>query len=115
MTDTRNRNTPGNFAMEQRMQQRWSAQHLFVADTAASIPGRGMGMAGRVAGSRLAANSIQIDNDLRGIGVANLVKPNHVVVAELYPLRATHIAPAPLVIAPRPAADALPHARASYF
>lgn len=112
MTDTRNRNTLGNFAMEQRMQQRWSDQRLYRPQQAASVPGRGLGQASVIAGSLLAANSIQIDNDLRGIGVANLVKENAPrVVPILLPLDILHIAPAPRVHQPRPAPNAKSHAR----
>lgn len=116
MTDTRNRNNPGNFAMEQRAAIGQAAYHLFVPDTAASVPGRGLGMAGRVAPSRLSANYIAIDSNLRGIGVANLVKPNHNPVhAQLYSLPVTHIVPAPAPIFTRPQADAIPGARLSYM
>lgn len=118
MTDTRNRNNPGNFAMEQRAAAGMAAYYLFQPDTAASLPGRGFGTAGRVAPSRLAANYMDIDSNLRGIGVNNLVKPNPVnaVVAQLYALPVTPISDAPPpVVYTRPAATALYGARPRYL
>lgn len=116
MTDTRNRNNPANFAAEQRAATAAAAYHLFAPDHAASIPGRGLGTAGRVAPSRLMANYVAVDSTLRGIGVTNLVKavPGP-AVAQLYPLSVTRIVPDPAVDAPRPAADALPGARPKYL
>lgn len=117
MTDTRNRNNPVNFAAEQRAASAAAEYHLFVPNHAASIPGRGLGTAGRVAPSRLSANYIAIDSTLRGIGVSNLVKavPGP-AVAQLYPLSVTRIVPdGPAVDAPRPAADALAGARPRYL
>lgn len=102
--------------MEQRAAAGQAAYHLFMPDTAASIPGRGLGMAGKVAPCRIAANHIAIDSNLRGIGVANLVRPNHnPVVAQLYSLPVTNIVPDPAPHFTRPPANALPGARPSYL
>lgn len=117
MTDTRNRNNPVNFAAEQRAASAAAAYHLFVPDHAASVPGRGLGTAGKVAPSRLMANYIAVDSTLRGIGVSNLVKavPGP-AVAQLYPLSVTRIVPdGPAVDAPRPTPDAPPGARPRYL
>lgn len=117
MADTRNRNNPANFAAEQRAATAAAEYRLFVPNHAASIPGRGLGTAGRVAASRLSANHIAVDSTLRGIGVTNLVKPcSGPAVAQLYPLSVTRIVPdGPAVDAPRPAADAFVGARPRYL
>lgn len=117
MTDTRNRNHPGNFALEQRAAARFEARALFVPPTPASVPGRGLGTAGTIPGSRLAANFVAIDSNIRGIGVANLVKPNPAanVVAQLYPLHVSKIVPDPAPLQALPRAAPPPNARPSYL
>lgn len=116
MTDTRNRNNPGNFALEQRAADGHAARQFVMPNNAASIPGMGLGRAGTVAPCLLSANFMAIDSNLRGIGVANLVKPNqNPAVAQLYPLPVTNIVPAPNPLFTRPQATALPGARPSYL
>lgn len=78
MASTRNRNTPGNYKLEQNMN---TGQRKYVEYTHSTIPvqtmypGDGLLM-GQLGHSGLSHNGTDIESYLRGIGSTNLVEPN---------------------------------------
>ena len=109
MASTRNRNTPGNYKLEQ-----WSNTHecnyntyaTYGKPTETMFPGDGL-LTGKVGPMALAHNSCDIESMLRGIGSTNLVNPNPETVPEIKPLNSLSIidrlpvaVPDPLVIEP---------------
>jgi len=109
MASTRNRNTPGDYKLEQ-----WSNTHKlnyntyipFGKPSEIMFPGDGL-LTGKVGPMGLAHNSCDIESMLRGIGSTNLVTPNPTIVPEIKPLNSLSIIgrlpvviPDPLVIEP---------------
>jgi len=97
MASTRNRNTPGDYAMEQQaktLHRNYTAyeessfygtvQHTY-------FPGNGLiGM--RTGSSNLASNACDIESQLRGIGATNLVEPRAPITPEIHSLQSLNIA-----------------------
>lgn len=109
MASTRNRNTQGDYDLEQ-----WSnTQNIhyktytsFGKPTQTHLPGDGL-LAGRVGASELAFNNNDIESFLFGIGSTNLVKANPATVPDIKLLNSLSIIdrlpvsiPDPLVIEP---------------
>ena len=116
MASTRNRNTPGDYAAQQRAK---TLHHNYTSYEHSSFygtvphtyfPGNGlMGM--RTASSNLSANACDIESQLRGIGSTNLVEPQAPIAPEIHSLKSLNIAdriPLILPVAFRPE----PHQRA---
>ena len=77
MAGTRNKNTLGNYHLEQRgmvQQAGYMAYKNYGVPDKTFTPGNGL-LAGRVGSSQLAYNSPDIESFLRGIGSTNLVEP----------------------------------------
>jgi hypothetical protein len=77
MTSTRNKNTPGNYQMEQRSNINildYSALDRYGHPSESMFPGDGL-LTGRMAPTNLSNNSCDIESELRGIGSTNLVTP----------------------------------------
>lgn len=77
MASTRNRNTSGNYHLEQNMNVGQSEYFTYVNSTVpvkTLYPGNGL-MMGQVGYSRLSHNGTDIESYLRGIGSTNLVEP----------------------------------------
>jgi hypothetical protein len=104
MASTRNRNTPGDYALEQRsialnndyMSYDKSSYYGTVTDT--YFPGNGLvGM--KTAGMNLASNSADIESQLFGIGSTNLVEPRRPIAPDVYQLKSLNVADrVPLVL-----------------
>lgn len=97
MASTRNRNTPGDYALEQRsntlnhdyMSYDKSAFYGTVGNT--YLPGNGLvGM--KTAGMNLSANAADIESQLFGIGSTNLVSPQRPIAPDVYQLKSLNIA-----------------------
>ena len=110
MASTRNRNTPGNYCLEQKQYSNsftWSlypnSSHGNSYDTC--IPGNGL-LQGQINSSQLSYNNINIESFLFGIDVTNLTKPEFNCLTpeikkleqlNIFPSRATYI-PEKLII-----------------
>lgn len=91
MASTRNKNTPGNYALEQRQlaQQReyWTAHG---ANPSLRLPGDGL-LPARMPSHHLSDNAVNIESFLFGIGSTNLVEPQTTPFhAELKALPSAH-------------------------
>lgn len=102
MASTRNKNTRGNYCMEQ-----WSLEKhaAFPVYTSARVPVESMiagdGLVhGRMGGSELAYNAVDIETQLFGIGSTNLVNPKAVVNLHLKNLPSLSVMDRLLVILP---------------
>ena len=105
MASTRSRNTPGDYAIEQRA---YNERHDYMSFQKSSfygmvpqtlLPGQGLlGM--KTAGLNLAANSADIESQLFGIGSTNLVSPQIPIAPNVYQLKSLNIADKLPVIVP---------------
>ena len=90
MSSTRNRNTPGNYQLEQwsleqsRVQQSYTYQPNGQAITT-HFAGDGL-LPSRLPPTLLSNNSVDIESFLRGVGTTNLVHPKSDVQPELNPI-----------------------------
>ena len=95
MASTRNKNTPGNYALEQWSLDKQYQSQIFV-NGAQGRPveplyaGDGLN-GGRIVGRDLAKNDCDIESFLFGIGSTNLVSPLPVVRPELRELKSLDI------------------------
>lgn len=85
MASTRNKNTPGNYSLEQWSFQRQSdystyKQYAFATPTA--LPGHGL-LGARIPETEMANNPQDIESMLFGIGSTNLVEPQSPVQPNL--------------------------------
>jgi hypothetical protein len=119
MASTRSRNTPGNYASEQQINNQQNDYMSFEKSSfygtvpATYFPGQGLvGM--KTAGLNLASNSADIESQLFGIGSTNLVSPQIPVAPDVYALNSLNVAyKAPVII---PVAFApVPNQRAMYL
>ncbi len=109
MASTRNKNTPGDYASEQREYQRQLDYFTYVNSQygrpmETHFPGNGL-LQGRVAPTVLSGNSCDVESFLYGIGSTNLVNPKKETTVEIYRLQSLNVAdrtplfvPDPLVI-----------------
>ena len=105
MASTRNRNTPGDYALEQKintlqndyMSYDKSAFYGTVQNT--YFPGNGLiGM--KTAGMNLSSNATDIESQLFGIGSTNLVQPQRPIAPDVYQLKSLNVADrTPLILA----------------
>jgi hypothetical protein len=102
MASTRNRNTTGDYQMEEFLSQRhvqFRTQHQSVGTI--YLPGNGL--IGQTCPNRiLSHNATDIESELRGIGSTNLVKPKAPVHPECYYLKSVDICDRPEVVMPAP-------------
>jgi len=118
MASTRSRNTPGNYASEQQINNLQNDYYSFEKSgfygtvPATYFPGQGLiGM--KTAGLNLASNSADIESQLFGIGSTNLVEHRPSVAPDVYQLKSLNVAyKAPVILpvqfAPTPNQRAMP-------
>jgi len=110
MSSTRDRNCPGDYALEQKQNTGICGYSTYTHSAYGNqnktfFPGNGL-LPGRVAPTNLAFNACDIESYLYGIGSSNLVNPSPPVRPDLKPLdslsvmkKTPLIIPEPLVIA----------------
>ena len=111
MASTRNKNTPGDYQLEQWAQNRRFEDITYIHSTQGRpvqpyFPGNGLNGA-RIAGKDLAKNDCDIESFLFGIGSTNLVQPlspitpniNHIPSLNIMD-RTPMILPKPLIVEP---------------
>ncbi len=84
MASTSNRNTPGNYALEQKMNQHIGSYQTYIHAGEAytnHLPGNGL-LPASTARSQLCGNYCDVESQLRGIGSTNLVNPQTPVVPQ---------------------------------
>lgn len=86
MASTSNRNTPGNYALEQKMNQHIDSYQTYLHSGAGEaytnhLPGNGL-LPASTARSQLCGNYCDVESQLRGIGSTNLVNPQTPVVPQ---------------------------------
>ena len=106
MASTSNKNTPGNYALEQRMNQNIDIYRTYLHSAAGEaytnhLPGNGL-LTGSIAPSQLCENYCDVESQLRGIGSTNLVNPQMPVVAQLRMLDSLSIMTKLPVLLPEP-------------
>lgn len=79
MSSTRNKNTPGNYAMEKWSDNKKYEEHMFIHAAQGQaitthLPGDGL-LSSKIAGRDLANNCCDIESALFGIGSTNLENP----------------------------------------
>lgn len=79
MASTRNRNTPGNYSLEQRSIQKWSTEQLYEHSAQGRpydtyLPGNGLNP-GNFRGNTFINNPTDVETMLFGIRSADLTKP----------------------------------------
>ena len=87
MSSTSNKNMPGNYALEQKMNQHIDTYRTYLHSAAGEaytnhLPGNGL-LPGSNARTHLCTNYCDVESQLRGIGSTNLVNPQAPVVAQL--------------------------------
>ena len=109
MASTRNKNTPGNYCLEQREYKQSenytlypNSQYGAAYDT--KLPGVGL-LAGQIPGNKLSHNAEDTESFLFGINSTNLVNPAPILVPELAQIDSVNIyekgpvyIPEPLVV-----------------
>ncbi len=106
MSSTSNRNTPGNYSLEQNINNGQLNYETFVnygIPIKTLTPGNGL-VHGRVWCQELAYNGIDIESDLRGIGTTNLVESYVVPKLQLKPSQSLDVANRIPLIIPKPLA-----------
>ena len=109
MASTRNKNTPGNYCLEQR-EYKNSEQYTLYANSQygaaynTRLPGNGVNP-GQIPWNQLSHNAVQIESFLLGINSTNLVNPQKPLVPELKTLETANffergpiLIPEPLVV-----------------
>jgi hypothetical protein len=103
MASTRNKNTPGNYALEiegKREQAVYKMNEIYSAPVETAYCGDGL-LSGSIGPAKLATNYCDIESQLRGIGANNLVAPLPQVTPELNNLRSLSIIDRIPVIVPK--------------
>ena len=104
MSSTSNRNTPGNYSLENRMNNEqciYSTYTNFGVPTKTFTPGNGL-LHGRVWCQELAYNGIDIESHLRGIGSTNLMEPYIPPTSQFKPMQSLDVAARIPIIIPEP-------------
>jgi hypothetical protein len=103
MSSTTDKNTPGNYAIEQFSIQKMRDYDVYSGygvNSQTCQPGDGL-LAGKMNHSQLAYNGIDIESFLRGINSTNLVTPSHPVIPRIRPLKSLCIFDKPTMILPK--------------
>ena len=106
MASTRNINTPGNYALEQRQYKNNEQYNLYKNSQygeayITKMPGNGL-LPGQFPVNKLSGNPIQIESFLFGINSTNLVNPEPALVPQLKCLETANIYEKPATIMPLP-------------
>ena len=106
MASTRNKNTPGNYNLEQREYRQFANYTLYpnsqygaAYDT--KLPGNGLNP-GQIPGNKMSYNAPDIESFLFGINSTNLVKPAPTFVPELANLGTSNIFKKDVIYVPEP-------------
>jgi len=86
MASTRNKNTPGDYKLEQKAYMNRHFNIMNIEKQTANnktFPGNGL-LQGKVASRDLANNYTDIESKLFGIGSSNLVEPLPITIPEIY-------------------------------
>ena len=107
MASTSNKNTPGDYAQEQRINNRITDHATYLYSTQSStnhLPGNGL-LPAKNPRSSLCSNYCDVESQLFGIGTSNLVKPHTPVIPQFQKISSLSVAdrlpimlPDPLVI-----------------
>jgi hypothetical protein len=109
MSSTRNKNTSGNYNLEQHKHKQFETYTMYPNSSYGSaantrLPGNGL-LAGQVPWDKLSYNAADTESFLFGINSTNLVNPAPQFVPEITKLESTHIyekgpifIPEPLVV-----------------
>lgn len=106
MASTRNKNTEGNYKLEQFSLNKQSEYKTYIHSQSGKpvethFPGNGL-LTGRVAPTELSRNACDIESFLYGIGTTNLVEPKTAPVGQIYELSSLNIMKKLPVILPSP-------------
>ena len=106
MASTRNKNTPGNYCLEQREYQESGNYTLYAnsqygAAYNTRLPGNGLNPA-QIPWNKMSYNAPDIESFLRGINATNLVKPMPCFVPELMNLGSVDIYEKMPILLPEP-------------
>jgi len=106
MASTRNRNTPGNYCLEQRQYQNFSTYTLYTnsqygAAYNTRLPGNGL-LPAQIPWNKLSYNAPDTESFLFGINSTNLVNPAPCFVPEITKLDSTNIFEKAPVFMPEP-------------
>jgi hypothetical protein len=109
MASTRNRNTPGNYALEQRAIQNWSSEQTYEHSAQGRpyqtyLPGNGL-TPGNFKGNSIINNPTDVETMLFGIRSADLTQPDintTKVDVQYKQLASMDLFQKPILYAPRP-------------
>jgi hypothetical protein len=106
MASTSNKNTPGNYKHEQRINDNISTYSTYLYSAPAQaytshLPGDGL-LPGKIARSQLCNNYCDVESQLFGIGSTNLVNPTTPVQPELRSLQSLSVIDRLPVLLPEP-------------
>ena len=108
MASTRNRNTPGNYSLEQKEYKQFENYTLYPnsqygAAYNTRLPGNGLNP-GQIPGNKMSYNAPDIESFLLGINSTNLVNPAPCFVPELAKIDSTNIFEKDPILIPEPLA-----------
>jgi hypothetical protein len=106
MASTRNKNTLGDYNLQQRQYHKMAEYELYTNSQygvaySTKNPGNGL-LPGQIAGSKLSHNSADIESFLFGINSTNLVEPAPCLVPELIRLPEVNIYEKKPTLIPKP-------------
>jgi hypothetical protein len=106
MASCTNKNTPGNYAQEQRINDRIDNYMTYINSAPAQahtshFPGDGLLM-GNNARESFCRNYVDVETELFGIGSTNLVKPRAKIMPQLDPPKSLNIIDRLPVLVPEP-------------
>jgi hypothetical protein len=106
MSSTRNKNTPGNYDLEQQYYKKQTEYKTYIHSQYGKpqqthFPGNGL-LQGRVAPTELSHNPCDLESFLYGIGTTNLVNPQAKPVAQIYEIESLNVMKKLPVILPEP-------------
>lgn len=106
MASTRNKNTPGNYHLEQWSKQKINNElHYTHQPNGKSVmtnhPGDGL-LTGKIASCNLSKNFVDIESSLFGIGSTNLVNPLPPIKPDIYDLKSLNVIEKQKIFIPEP-------------
>ena len=106
MASTRNRNTPGNYSLEQREYRQFENYTLYPnsqygAAYNTRLPGNGL-MPAQIPWNKLSYNAADIESFLFGVNSTNLVNPAPIFVPELAKIDSVNLYEKQSVLIPEP-------------
>lgn len=109
MASTRNKNMPGNYALEHRQRTNIDQWHQYQYGSSGHVfqpqmPGIGL-TPGFMGADVLSSNPTDIESHLFGIQANNLVTPQAVLVPQLKSLEPVHLFTLPRIVMPTPLND----------